>query len=92
MNEANYSRLTEYVIKVRSHLDDEKSYWFDGMTIKTGYDEDNRPITALSGYMADQAALQGVLAKIRDMNLILISVNPRALNVSNQSQETGNEN
>jgi hypothetical protein len=83
MNETNYSGLGEYVIKVRSHLDDEKRYWFDGVTIKTGYDEDDRPITTLIGYMADQAALQGVLAKIRDMNLTLISVNPRAMNASN---------
>jgi hypothetical protein len=92
MNEADYSGLGEYVIKVRSHLDDDKSYWFDGMTIKTGYEEDDRPITTLIGYMADQAALQGVLAKIRDMNLTLISVNPRAMNVSNQSQEIGKGN
>jgi hypothetical protein len=40
----------------------------------TGFDQDDRPITTLSGPLADQAALHGVLAKIRDMNLPLISV------------------
>jgi hypothetical protein len=74
MKEANCSGLGEYVIKVRSHLDDRKKYWFEGMTITTGYDVDGRPITTLSGHLTDQAALHGVLAKIRDMNLPLISV------------------
>jgi hypothetical protein len=76
MNEANYSGLGKYVIKVRSHLDGKKSYWFEGMTMKSAYDEDGRPITILTGHLTDQAALQGVLATIRDMNLTLISVNP----------------
>jgi hypothetical protein len=74
MNEANCSGLGEYIIKVRSHLDDKKRYWFEGMAMTTGYDEEGRPITTFTGYLADQAALHGVLAKIRDMNLPLISV------------------
>jgi hypothetical protein len=89
MNEANSSGLNEYVIKVRSHLDHKQSYWFEGMTMTTGYDEDGRPITTLAGQLADQAALQGVLAKIGDLNLTLISVNPVVFNVRNESQETG---
>jgi hypothetical protein len=44
------------------------------MTMTTGFDEDGRPITTFSGPLVDQAALHGVLAKIRDMNLPLISV------------------
>lgn len=76
MNETNDSGSGEYVIKVRSHLDGKKSYWFEGMTMTTGYDEEGRPITTFMGQMADQAALQGLLAKIRDMNLTLVSVNP----------------
>jgi len=77
MNEANYSGLGEYVIKVRGHLDGKKSYWFEGMMMTTSYDEDGRPITTLTGHLVDQAALHGVLATIRDMNLTLISVNPK---------------
>jgi hypothetical protein len=71
--------IGEYVIKVRSHLDDKKRYWFEGMALTTGYDADGQPITILVGQMADQAALQGVLAKIGDMNLTLISVNPTVI-------------
>lgn len=74
MNETNCSGLGEYIIKVRSHLDDKKAYWFEGMTMTTGYDEAGRPITTLTGHLADQAALHGILATIRDMNLPLISV------------------
>ena len=74
MNQANCSGTGEYVIKVKGHLDERKSYWFEGLTITTGFDEDGRPITTFSGPLADQAALHGVLAKIRDMNLPLISV------------------
>jgi len=75
MKIANNSGLGDYTIKVRSHLDDKKSYWFEGMTITTDYDEEGRPITIFTGHLDDQAALHGVLAKIRDMNLPLISVN-----------------
>ena len=74
MNQANCSGTGEYVIKVKGHLDEGKSYWFEGLTMTTGFDEDGRPITTFSGPLADQAALHGVLAKIRDMNLPLISV------------------
>jgi hypothetical protein len=84
MNGANRSESGEYVIRVRGHLDGKKSYWFEGMTMTTGYDEDGRPVTTLTGHLADQAALQGVLAKIRDMNLTLISVNPVVSNARNE--------
>ena len=42
----------------------------------TGLGEDGTPITTFKGELVDQAALHGVLAKIRDMNLPLISVCP----------------
>jgi hypothetical protein len=74
MNQTNYQGPGEYVIKVMGHLDERKSYWFEGLTLTTGFDEDDNPITTFSGPLVDQAALHGVLAKIRDMNLPLISV------------------
>ena len=74
MNQTDYQGPGEYVIKVKGHLDERKSYWFEGLSLTTGFDEDDHPITTLSGPLADQAALHGVLAKIRDMNLPLISV------------------
>ncbi len=74
MNQTICPGSSEYVIKVKGHLDEGKSYWFEGLTMTTGFDENGRPITTFCGPLADQAALHGVLAKIRDMNLPLISV------------------
>lgn len=74
MNQANYSGSGAYVIKVKGHLDERSRYWFEGLDMETGFDDEERPITTFSGLLADQAALHGVLAKIRDMNLPLISV------------------
>jgi len=64
-----------YEIKVSGHIDEAQRYWFEGMTISTSFDEDGASVTTFSGTVADQAALHGVLARIRDMNLKLISVN-----------------
>ncbi len=74
MNQTDCSGPGEYVIKVKGHLDEQKSYWFEGLTMTTGFDENDQPITTFSGPLVDQSALHGVLAKIRDMNLPLISV------------------
>ena len=74
MNQSICPGPGEYIIRVSGHLDEERMYWFEGLKMATGFDEDNRPITILSGPLADQAALHGVLAKIRDMNISLISV------------------
>jgi len=60
-----------FEIKVKGHLDSHWSEWFEGLTMR--YDE--RGNTFLSGPVTDQAALHGLLGKIRDMNLALISVN-----------------
>jgi hypothetical protein len=90
MTEVHCSGLGAYIITVRSHLDDKKSYWFEGLTMTTGYDEDGRPITTFTGHLADQAALHGVLAKIRDMNLPLISVSQLELGSSDEAQ-SGNQ-
>lgn len=62
---------TFFEIKVKGHLDSHWSEWFEGMVIT--YDEHGH--TILSGSVADQAALHGLLNKIRDMNLSLIAVN-----------------
>lgn len=59
-----------YEIVVAGHLDNQWSDWFDGLTLITGKDDTTQPI----GPMADQAALHGLLSRIRDLNLPLISV------------------
>jgi hypothetical protein len=59
-----------YQIKVKGILDEQWSDWFDGMTVKPHSHED----TTLTGLIRDQAALHGLLSKIRDLGLTLLSV------------------
>ena len=57
-----------YRIKVRGRLDERWSDWFNGMTITP-----ERGITTLTGAL-DQAKLRGILSKIWDLNLTVVSV------------------
>jgi hypothetical protein len=61
-----------YEIRVKGHLDRRWATWFDGLTLTRGSDG----TTVIHGPIADQAALHGLLQKIRDLGLPLISVNP----------------
>lgn len=61
---------TIYEIRVRSHLDPSWSDWFSAMTCTNLPDGE----AVLCGPLPDQAALHGVLASIRDLNLVLLSV------------------
>ncbi len=63
-----------YEIQVKSHVNEQWSSRFDGLTLTNGFAKDGTPITTLSGPVADQAALHGVLARIRDMGLELLKV------------------
>lgn len=58
-------------IKVEGRLDSKWQDWFDEMEII--YDGDN---TILTGTVSDESHLHGILNRIRDLNLKLISVNP----------------
>ncbi len=58
-----------YQIKVKGRLDPSWSSWFDNMTLTFEKGE-----TTISGAVADQAALHGLLMKIRDLGLILLDV------------------
>ena len=59
-----------YQIVVKGHLSSDWSEWFDGLAIvQTSTGE-----TILSGPLADQAALHGVLIKVRDLGLPLLSL------------------
>ena len=61
-----------YEIRLEGHLDARWVKWFDGLTITL---EENGN-TLLSGPVVDQAALHGLLKKVRDLGLPLISVSP----------------
>ena len=57
-------------ITVKGHLDQRWSEWFDGLTITNRENGE----AALAGHLPDQAALHGVLTKVRDLGLTLILV------------------
>jgi hypothetical protein len=63
-----------YQIKVKGALDEKWSDWFNGMAVTSESASDGPPITTLTGTVADQARLRGILSKIWDLNLTLISV------------------
>ena len=60
-----------YEIGVQGRLDERWSTWFDGMDIETDSDGN----TCIRGLVVDQAALHGVLSRLRDLGLLLLSVN-----------------
>lgn len=76
MNKPNFSGQGVYVIKVKGHIDEAWSSWFEDMAITTGYAEDGTPVTTFTGQLDDQAELHGVIGRIRDINMPLISVYP----------------
>jgi hypothetical protein len=59
-----------YEIRLKGHLDDRRVVWFAGMTLTR---EDNGD-TLLTGPVIDQAALHGLLRKVRDLGMPLIAV------------------
>ncbi len=59
-----------YEIRIEGHLADRWSDWFEGLTVQRTSDGK----TLLTGLLSDQAALFGVLTKIHNLNLVLISV------------------
>jgi hypothetical protein len=61
-----------YQIRIKGHLDREWTDWFEGLTITLEEDGD----TLLTGLVVDQAALHGLLKKVRDLGLPLVSVSP----------------
>jgi hypothetical protein len=58
-----------YEIRIKGHLDDHWTVWFEGLTITL----ENDGITLLKGRV-DQAALHGLLRKVRDLGMPLVSV------------------
>ena len=60
-----------YEIRVRERLGPDWREWFEGMEIRREAGQ-----TILSGRIVDQAALHGLLARVRNLNLTLLSINP----------------
>ncbi len=68
-NREMYESPSFYQIQVRGTLDESWSDWFDGFSITQQYDQ-----TLLAGKVIDQAALLGILAKVNDLGLVILSV------------------
>ena len=68
----NPSQPVIYQIRIRGHLGSQWTDWFEGLTITL--EEDGT--TLLSGPVVDQAALHGLLRKVRDLGMPLLSVCP----------------
>ena len=67
----NPDRVPIYEIRIKGHLDDQWTDWFGGLTITLEENGD----TLLTGPVIDQAALYGLLRRVRDLGLPLVSVN-----------------
>jgi len=63
-----------YQITVRGYLDQSRADWFDGMAIEPQVDAEGRSIARLTGEVVDQAALHGLLRKLYDLGLSLLSI------------------
>ncbi len=63
-----------YQIKVQGRLSEHWSSWFDGLTVVAAEAEGGPTLTMLTGQVADQAALHGLLNRIRDLGLPLLLV------------------
>jgi hypothetical protein len=74
-NQLGVDQPLEYQIKVQGRLEDRWSHWFDDLKITVEGNSPDTTVTILTGVITDQAALHGLLNRIRDLNLLLLSVN-----------------
>jgi hypothetical protein len=72
-NGSNYEKSAIYQICIKGKLDPIWSDWFDGFSISQ---MENK--TVLTGPVSDQAALHGMLVKINDLGLVIISLNEKS--------------
>ena len=67
-------RPSVYQIKVQGKINEQWSDWLEGVTISHDHTSKEAPVSTLSGPIVDQAALRGILNKLWDLNLALLSV------------------
>jgi hypothetical protein len=68
--DADHTDIPEYAIRVKGHLGHRWTAWFDGLSL-TALDDGT---TVISGPVVDQAALHGLLHKLRDVGVPLVSL------------------
>ena len=70
-----------YEIRIKGHLSHLSAGWFDGLTITL----ENNGNTLLTGTVIDQSALHGILKKVRDLGMPLLSVNTAGPDLQDKS-------
>jgi hypothetical protein len=69
----DFTEPTYYEFRVSGRLSEQGAGWFEGMSLSV--DEDTTPAqTIIGGYILDRAALHGLINRIRDLGLTLLSV------------------
>ncbi len=63
-----------YEIQIEGELDESWEAWFSSLTVSLEYRPGRPPATTLTGPVADQAALRGMLCRLWDLNLTVVSV------------------
>lgn len=71
-DDKKHQQPTYYEIRIKGHLSHEWAGWFEGLSVTLEEDGD----TLITGPVIDQAALYGLLKKVRDIGIPLISVRP----------------
>lgn len=84
--ERNIDQPMTYEIRIRGHLSPQRMKSFEGLDIMF----EKEGISRLTGSLPDQAALYGILKKIRDLGMYLLSVNSIDSDQAAAEQEKGN--
>ena len=71
-----YSTM-RYEICVKGHLDSRWGTMFEGFTFTHTFMPDQQPITVMAGQIIDPAALYGILSRLRNLGVALVSVKPQ---------------
>jgi hypothetical protein len=77
-SEFNPGASTVYRIRIKGHLGGQWTDWFNGLAISVDENGD----TLLTGPVIDQAALHGLLRRVRDLGMPLVSVGPAGPNIN----------
>ncbi len=84
MNRASNGEAGLYDIRLKGHLDARWASWFDRFTLT----HESDGTTVIHTSMVDQAALHGLLQKVRDLGLPLVSVQPHGIDSSPTTRRT----